>query len=203
MLRISSLPLSVSFTPLPHPGPAAPLLSSSANMSLPRSPHPLCALYNSLSVSLKMFESHYHSFPSLHLTFFKLSRKLPHSRLCVHTCELIRSPSEVLICSASSHGFQLADVKKGTCERTKLSNANDLQVALVYIKSFLFIFHPTAVIQHLMGNHIVGFLFTGKGRRENVQMTRSTQEHTNQKQGSKNARTHTDTHTRKDPWVVE
>lgn len=93
MLRISSLsPISLfhSYTPLPHPTPTSLFLSSSANMSLPRSPPLLLALYNSLSVSLKMFQSPYHSFQSLHLPFFQsLFPKLSCSTLCVHMCERI------------------------------------------------------------------------------------------------------------------
>lgn len=72
-----------SYAPFPHPSPAAPLLSSSANMSLPHSPHLLCALYNSLSVSLKMFQSPHHSFQSLHLPLFQsLPLKLSRASRC-------------------------------------------------------------------------------------------------------------------------
>lgn len=144
---LSPISLFHSYTPLPHPGPAAPLLSSSANMSLPRSPHLLRALYNSLSVSLKMFESHYHSFQSLHLTFFKLSPRLP------HVCAYVWAHSftfEVFICSSSSHGFQLADVKKEKKVTWTCTVCFSIAIMLVIYRSFYYtllnLFLPTAVI---------------------------------------------------------
>lgn len=87
---LSPISLFHSYTPLPHPTPTSVFLSSSANMSLPRSPPLLLTLYNSLSVSLKMFQSPYHSFQSL--LFFSPNRFLPNSVIsdcvcaCAHVC---------------------------------------------------------------------------------------------------------------------
>lgn len=85
---LSAISLFHSHTPLPHPTPASLFLSSSANMSLPPPPPLLLALYNSLSVPLKMFQSPYHSFQSLHLCFFFFNLFLPNSLdpdcVCAH-----------------------------------------------------------------------------------------------------------------------
>lgn len=94
---LSPISLFHSYTPLPHPTLASLFLSSAANMSLPRSPPLLLALYNSLSVSLKMFQSPYHSFQSLHLPFFSISFSQTLSFqtvcICVHMCGCLQADS--------------------------------------------------------------------------------------------------------------
>lgn len=93
---LSPISLFHSYTPLPHPTPTSVFLSSSANMSLPRSPPLLLTLYNSLSVSLKMFQSPYHSFQSL--LFFSpiaFSQTPSFQTVCarVHTCVCLQVDS--------------------------------------------------------------------------------------------------------------
>lgn len=96
---LSPISLFHSYTPLPHPTPAALFLSSSATMSLPRSPPLLLALYNSLSVPLKMFQSPYHSFQSLHLPFssiFLPNSLVPDCVCAVHMCGCLLADSFTL-----------------------------------------------------------------------------------------------------------
>lgn len=84
---LSPISLFHSYTPPPHPAPASLFLSSSANMSPPRSPPLLLALYNSLSVSLKIFQSPYHSFQSLQPPFLKNS--FSHTASLKTVCEYV------------------------------------------------------------------------------------------------------------------